>query len=111
MHLRALARLPEGTAQALDGPDFPIPVMAKARTTSDFRDALFLGSTYGSEGITVAVRIGFEDNSALREKESGQRAAPARSTHGSRGIGRRARTWGIHPIVPSRRASYHRAQS
>ena len=103
MHLRGVVRLPEGTAHALDGPDFPIPVMAKTGTMSDFRDALFLGSTYGSEGITVAVRIGFEDNSALGEKETGQRAAPARSTHGSRGIGRWATDMGHSPHCSGRR--------
>jgi len=35
--------------------------MGKTGTTSDFRDALFVGSTYGRTGITVAVRIGFDD--------------------------------------------------
>jgi membrane carboxypeptidase/penicillin-binding protein len=49
--------------------------MAKTGTTSDFRDALFLGSTYGPQGITVAVRIGFDDNRTLGEKETGSRAA------------------------------------
>jgi membrane peptidoglycan carboxypeptidase len=49
--------------------------MGKTGTTSDFRDALFVGSTYGSQGITVAVRIGFDDNSALGNKETGGRAA------------------------------------
>jgi penicillin-binding protein 1A len=73
--LRGVVRLPEGTAHALDGPDFPIPVMGKTGTTSDFRDALFVGSTYGPEGITVAVRIGFDDNRTLGEKETGSRAA------------------------------------
>jgi membrane carboxypeptidase/penicillin-binding protein len=73
--LRGVVRLPDGTAHALDDPDFPIPVMAKTGTTSDFRDALFLGSTYGPQGITVAVRIGFDDNRTLGEKETGSRAA------------------------------------
>ncbi len=73
--LRGVVRLPEGTAHALDGPDFPIPVMGKTGTTSDFRDALFVGSTYGREGITVAVRIGFDDNRTLGAKETGSRAA------------------------------------
>ena len=73
--LRGVVRLPEGTAHALDGPDFPIQVMAKTGTTSDFRDALFLGSTYGPRGITVAVRIGFDDNHALGKKETGARVA------------------------------------
>jgi penicillin-binding protein 1A len=73
--LRGVVRLPEGTAHALDALDFPIPVMGKTGTTSDFRDALFVGSTYGREGITVAVRIGFDDNRTLGEKETGSRAA------------------------------------
>ena len=34
-----------------------------------------MGSTYGPQGITVAVRIGFDDNRALGEKETGGRAA------------------------------------
>lgn len=73
--LRGVVRLPEGTAHALDGVDFPIPVMGKTGTTSEFRDALFVGSTYGPEGITVAVRVGFDDNRTLGEKETGSRAA------------------------------------
>ena len=73
--LRGVVRLPDGTAHSLDGRDFPIPVMGKTGTTSDFRDALFVGSTYGPQGITVAVRIGFDDNRALGEKETGGRAA------------------------------------
>jgi len=73
--LRGVVRLPEGTAHALDGLDFPIQVMGKTGTTSDFRDALFVGSTYGRQGITVAVRIGFDDNRTLGEKETGSRAA------------------------------------
>jgi penicillin-binding protein 1A len=73
--LRGVIRLPEGTAHALDGRDFPIPVMGKTGTTSEFRDALFVGSTYGPHGITVAVRVGFDDNRALGEKETGGRTA------------------------------------
>jgi penicillin-binding protein 1A len=49
--------------------------MGKTGTTSDFRDALFIGSTYGPQGITVAVRIGFDDNRELGDKETGGRAA------------------------------------
>jgi membrane carboxypeptidase/penicillin-binding protein len=49
--------------------------MGKTGTTSDFRDALFVGSTYGPHGITVAVRIGFDDNRTLGDKETGGRAA------------------------------------
>jgi penicillin-binding protein 1A len=73
--LRGVVRLPDGTAHALDSLDFPIQVMGKTGTTSDFRDALFVGSTYGPRGITVAVRIGFDDNRTLGEKETGSRAA------------------------------------
>jgi penicillin-binding protein 1A len=73
--LRGVVRLPDGTAHALDSRDFPIPVMGKTGTTSDFRDALFVGSTYGPQGVTVAVRVGFDDNRALGEKETGGRTA------------------------------------
>jgi penicillin-binding protein 1A len=73
--LRGVVRLPEGTAHVLDGLDFPIPVMGKTGTTSEFRDALFVGSTYGPAGITVAVRVGFDDNRTLGGKETGSRAA------------------------------------
>jgi penicillin-binding protein 1A len=73
--LRGVVRLPEGTAHRLDSRDFPIPVMGKTGTTSDFRDALFVGSTYGRQGITVAVRIGFDDNRTLGEMETGGRTA------------------------------------
>jgi penicillin-binding protein 1A len=49
--------------------------MGKTGTTNNFRDAIFVGSTYGPEGITVAVRIGFDDNSSLGQKETGGRVA------------------------------------
>ena len=54
---------------------FPIAVMGKTGTTNDFRDALFVGSTYGVDGITVAVRIGFDDNRSLGAGETGGRVA------------------------------------
>ena len=73
--LRGVVRLPEGTAHSLDSRDFPIPVMGKTGTTSEFRDALFVGSTYGRQGITVAVRIGFDDDRSLGEMETGGRTA------------------------------------
>jgi penicillin-binding protein 1A len=73
--LRGVVRIPGGTANVLNRRDFPIPVMGKTGTTNDFRDALFVGSTYGPQGITVAVRIGFDDNRALGSKETGARAA------------------------------------
>jgi penicillin-binding protein 1A len=71
--LRGVVRLPSGTAHALA--DLQIPVMGKTGTTSDFRDALFVGSTFGPKGITVAVRIGFDDNRALGSQETGGRTA------------------------------------
>jgi penicillin-binding protein 1A len=73
--LRGVVRIPGGTANALNRSDFPVPVMGKTGTTSDFRDALFVGSTYGPSGITVAVRIGFDDNHPLGRSETGGRAA------------------------------------
>jgi len=73
--LRGVVRIPSGTAHALDAHTFPIPVMGKTGTTNNYRDALFIGSTYGPDGITVAVRIGFDDNRSLGGKETGGRAA------------------------------------
>ena len=73
--LRGVVRLPGGTAHSLASRDFPIPVMGKTGTTSDCRDALFVGSTYGPQGITVAVRIGFDDNRPLGGSETGGRTA------------------------------------
>ena len=73
--LRGVVRMPTGTAHALDSRAFAIPVMGKTGTTNEFRDALFVGSTYGPEGITVAVRIGFDDNRSLGSGETGGRVA------------------------------------
>ena len=73
--LRGVVRIPGGTANVLNRRDFPIPVMGKTGTTNGFRDALFVGSTYGVVGITVAVRIGFDDNRTLGAGETGGRAA------------------------------------
>ena len=73
--LRGVVRLPDGTAHSLAGSDFPVPVMGKTGTTSAFRDALFVGSTYGLDGITVAVRVGFDDNRSLGNRETGGRTA------------------------------------
>ena len=73
--LRGVVRIPSGTAHALDSSGFPIAVMGKTGTTNDFRDALFVGSTYGPEGITIAVRIGFDDNRSLGSRETGGRVA------------------------------------
>jgi penicillin-binding protein 1A len=73
--LRGVVRIPAGTAHALDSRLFPIAVMGKTGTTNEFRDALFVGSTYGADGITVAVRVGFDDNRSLGSKETGGRVA------------------------------------
>jgi penicillin-binding protein 1A len=73
--LRGVVRIPSGTAHALDSHTFPIPVMGKTGTTNDYRDALFVGSTFGRNGITVAVRIGFDDSRSLGAKETGALAA------------------------------------
>jgi penicillin-binding protein 1A len=73
--LRGVVRIPGGTAHALDSSEFPIAVMGKTGTTNEFRDSLFIGSTYGPEGITVAVRIGFDDNRSLGPRETGGRVA------------------------------------
>jgi penicillin-binding protein 1A len=73
--LRGVVRIPGGTANALASRAFGIPVMGKTGTTNDFKDALFVGSTYGEGGITVAVRIGFDDNTTLGRQESGGRVA------------------------------------
>jgi penicillin-binding protein 1A len=73
--LRGVVRIPSGTAHALDSSTFSIPVMGKTGTTNSYRDALFVGSTYGPQGITVAVRLGFDDNRSLGSMETGGRAA------------------------------------
>ena len=73
--LRGVVRLPTGTAHALASRRFPIAVMGKTGTTDEFRDAVFVGSTYGAEGITAAVRIGFDDNRSLGSRETGGRLA------------------------------------
>jgi membrane carboxypeptidase/penicillin-binding protein len=52
-----------------------LAVMGKTGTTNEFRDAIFVGSTYGPDGITVAVRIGFDDNRSLGPGETGGRLA------------------------------------
>lgn len=71
--LRGVVRLPGGTAHSLAS--LPVPVMGKTGTTNDFRDALFIGSTFGPSGVTVAVRIGFDDNRSLGQGETGGRVA------------------------------------
>jgi penicillin-binding protein 1A len=73
--LRGVVRIPGGTAHALDSGGLPFAVMGKTGTTNEFRDALFVGSTFGKEGITVGVRIGFDDNRSLGADETGGRVA------------------------------------
>jgi penicillin-binding protein 1A len=73
--LRGVVRLPAGTAHTLDSRGFPIAIMGKTGTTNEFRDAIFVGSTYGPDGITAAVRIGFDDNRSLGSRETGGRLA------------------------------------
>jgi penicillin-binding protein 1A len=73
--LRGVVRIPTGTAHALDSSAFPVAVMGKTGTTNDFKDALFIGSTYGVNGVTVAVRIGFDDSRSLGSQETGARVA------------------------------------
>lgn len=88
--LRGVVRLPSGTAHSLDNKNFGIPILGKTGTTNDFKDAWFIGSTYGPEGIIVGAKIGFDDPSrgydkddnfgvgprrGLGEKESGGRVA------------------------------------
>jgi len=71
--LRGVVRLPGATGSSLA--TLPIPVMGKTGTTNDFRDALFVGSTYGPAGVTVAIRVGFDDNRSLGYGETGARVA------------------------------------
>jgi membrane peptidoglycan carboxypeptidase len=73
--LRGAVRMPGGSAHTLDSSNFPIAIMGKTGTTTNFRDALFVGSTFGSGGITIAVRIGFDDSHSLGAGESGARVA------------------------------------
>ena len=73
--LRGVVRLPNGTAHSLAGRSFPISVMGKTGTSNDCRDAVFVGSTYGPDGITVAVWVGRDDFSPLGRGESGGRVA------------------------------------
>jgi penicillin-binding protein 1A len=73
--LRGVVRLPTGTAHALASREFPIAVMGKTGTTNEFKDAIFVGSTYGPNGITAAVRIGFDDSRSLGSGETGAKSA------------------------------------
>ncbi|MBI4158108.1 MAG: transglycosylase domain-containing protein [Candidatus Yanofskybacteria bacterium] len=73
--LRKVVTQPGGTAYSLTLSNFPVPVIGKTGTTDDFRNALFIGSTYGLNGITVGVEINFDDNTELGNGETGARTA------------------------------------
>lgn len=73
--LRGTVRIPGGTAYSLTLENFPIQLMCKTGTTNDFRDALLICSTFGSGGVTVAARIGYDDNRQLGNRETGARVA------------------------------------
>lgn len=55
--------------------DAILAAVGKPGTTNEFRDAIFVGSTYGPDGVTAAVRIGFDDNRSLGSRETGGRLA------------------------------------
>ncbi len=97
--LRGVVRLPTGTAHTLDSTGFGIAVMGKTGTTNAFRDAVFVGSTYGPNGITVAVRIGFDDNRSLGSRETGGRLALPVFQDVLRRV-YQARLVGITPVFP-----------
>jgi len=61
--LRGAVLLPHATAQSAK--NCPIEFFGKTGTTNNFRDAWFVGSTYGSDGITVALWFGFDNNKSL----------------------------------------------
>ncbi len=99
--LRGVIRMPTGTAHSLSSRAFGIPVMGKTGTTNDFRDAIFVGSTYGPDGITVAVRVGFDDNRPLGRSETGGRLAMPVFEEVMLKI-YRAKLFGPPPAFPSR---------
>jgi membrane peptidoglycan carboxypeptidase len=60
--LRGNIRLPRGTGRSLvDTAKFPIQIMGKTGTSNDHRDAWFCGCTYGSQGRSIAVWVGYDD--------------------------------------------------
>lgn len=73
--LRGTIRLPNGTGSSLDNTaawrknKFPFPVCGKTGTTSDFKDAWFIGCTAGPDGITIGVWIGIDDGTPLFDEE------------------------------------------
>ena len=63
--LRHTVLYPSGTARALNEEGYPVPVAGKTGTSNDYRDAWFVGSTFGEEGITIAAWVGRDDNTPL----------------------------------------------
>jgi len=88
--LRGVVRIPGGTAHSLDNKNFPIPVMGKTGTTNDFKDAWFVGSTFGPDGITVGVHIGFDEPSLGYDKNEKFGTGPERGLGKSETGGRTA---------------------
>ncbi|OGN04168.1 MAG: hypothetical protein A2925_02540 [Candidatus Yanofskybacteria bacterium RIFCSPLOWO2_01_FULL_44_22] len=88
--LRGVVRLPDGTAHSLDNKDFGVAVMGKTGTTNDFKDAWFIGATYGSEGITVGVKIGFDEPSLGYDESGNFGTGPARGLGNKEAGGRAA---------------------
>ena len=75
--MRGVVRIPTGTAHALDSGSFPILLLATILISLMVvtMNRLVVGSTYGRAGITIAVRIGFDDNHSLGTSETGGRVA------------------------------------
>lgn len=73
--LRGTVRLPNGTGNLLDNTAtwrknrFPIPVICKTGTTSDFKDAWIFCSTAGPDGVTIGVWIGMDDGTLLFDEK------------------------------------------
>jgi membrane peptidoglycan carboxypeptidase len=72
--MRSGVRLPNGTGRGINLPD--IPLMCKTGTTNDFADARIVCGTWGPNGITVGVWVGFDDyGHSLGDKATGGRLA------------------------------------
>ncbi len=76
--LRGVVRIPGGTAHSLDNKNFPIPVLGKTGTTNDFKDAWFVGSTFGPDGITIGAHVGFDEPSLGYDKKDSFSIGPER---------------------------------
>lgn len=76
--LRGVVRIPGGTGHSLDNKNFSISVAGKTGTTNDSKDASFFGWTYGSEGITVGVWVGFDEPSVGYDENGAFGTGPGR---------------------------------